>query len=300
MLNPTSLSDNLTSHHIDDTNDIMWNIEKLQCDICPRGCMISPGGLGFCAARGNVDSQIVCANYGALTSIALDPIEKKPLYHFFPGSNILSVGSYGCNLRCPFCQNFSISVEGKDTVTKYVSPEMLVQMAVKAKSDNNIGIAFTYNEPLISFEYIYDCSKMSHASALKNVIVTNGYINEVPLITLLPHIDAMNIDLKCFQHSYYEELGGNLDIVLSNIALASRYTHVEITMLIIPSINDSEQEMDAAAKWISNISTEIPLHISRFFPRYKYSNMTPTPLKTIDNLTNVAKHYLEYVYKGNC
>jgi pyruvate formate lyase activating enzyme len=233
--------------------------------------------------------------------MALDPIEKKPLARFMPGSRILSVGSYGCNLRCPFCQNHSISMVSEDgTETVYMPPEKLVQKALELVSRGNIGIAYTYNEPFISFEYIMDCAKLAHLNNLKNVLVTNGYVCEGPLKELLQYTDAMNIDLKGFTESFYKKLHGDLETVKKNIAIASKSCHVEVTALIIPDENDSVEEMEALSLWLSEIDSEIPLHISRFFPRYKYGDKAATPVETIYRLAEAAGSNLKYVYTGNC
>ena len=178
---------------------------RVLCGICPRGCNIEEGHTGFCGARGNVGGRVTALNYGRVTSIALDPIEKKPLNRFMPGSMILSVGSYGCNLRCPFCQNCEISMaDGKTMRTYEITPEQLADKAQELRPRGNIGVAYTYNEPLIGYEFVYDCAVLASRRGLKNVLVTNGYICEKPLCDILPHIDAMNIDLKGFTEEFYK------------------------------------------------------------------------------------------------
>lgn len=275
---------------------------RIKCSICPHECSLSEGQIGLCRARVNRDGKIACDNYGQTTAYALDPIEKKPLMRFHPGSKILSVGSYGCNMRCPFCQNSDISVSDvwENNECEYLSPENLVFRARLAAMNGSIGIAYTYNEPLIGFEYVYDCAKIARVEGLNNVVVTNGMINQEPLLMLLPFIDAMNIDLKGFTEEFYNLLGGNIKAVKNTIKTAVSYCHVEITTLIIPGKNDSREEMDALSAWLSSISPEIPLHISRFFPRWKYQNYNPTPIETINNLADIARKHLKYVYKGNC
>ncbi|HPJ77001.1 MAG TPA: radical SAM protein, partial [Clostridia bacterium] len=192
---------------------------KVKCRICPHGCILDEGQIGFCKARMNVNGEIICKNYAKLTSIALDPIEKKPLYRFMPNKMILSVGSYGCNLRCPFCQNYEISMADDNLVKTYdTPPDYLVNVALSLKSKGNIGIAYTYNEPFISFEYVMDSSKLAHEKGLVNVLVTNGYVCEEPLLEILPHIDAMNIDLKAFNEEFYKKIGGDLNTVLNTIS----------------------------------------------------------------------------------
>lgn len=274
---------------------------KIKCEICPHHCSIEEGHTGFCNARSNRDGKIVCSNYGRLTSIALDPIEKKPFARFMPGTRILSVGSYGCNLRCPFCQNCSISMASEEQAeTVFVSPEELVSKALQLIPAGNIGIAYTYNEPLISYEYVYDCARLAHEKGLKNAAVTNGYICEEPLAGLLPFIDAMNIDLKGFTGSFYKRLRGDLEPVKRTIMLASDRCHVEVTTLIIPNENDSAEEMRNLSAWLAKISPDIPLHISRFFPRYQYSDRSPTPVRRVYDLAGIASENLRYVYPGNC
>jgi pyruvate formate lyase activating enzyme len=277
--------------------------EKLEdkgvlCTLCPHSCRINPGRRGICGVRENVDGLLLPNSYGQITSIALDPIEKKPLARFHPGSMILSVGSYGCNFKCSFCQNHGISMNRPETI--YLTPEALVEKALSLIPRGNIGIAYTYNEPLISFEYVYETSRQAREKGLRNVLVTNGYINEAPLQALLPFIDAMNIDLKSFRDEFYQKLCGGLTaLVKRTIALASEACHVEITTLIIPGLNDSTREMDELSKWISELDESIPLHISRFFPRHRMLDREATPVDTILMLRDVASRHLRYVYTGN-
>ncbi len=274
---------------------------KATCMICPRHCALEEGQTGFCRARGNRDGEIVCLNYGKLTSLALDPIEKKPLRRFFPGSMILSVGSFGCNLRCPFCQNSEISMAGESDVSAvFMSPEMLVRKALDLVPSGNIGLAYTYNEPLVGYEYVRDCAELAHGRGLKNVVVSNGTICEEPLLALLPLIDAMNIDLKGFTQEFYDKLSGNLETVKRTISLSAKQAHVEVTTLVITGENDSEAEMDALSAWLAGVDPEIPLHISRFFPCYKMLDRPPTPVETVYRLVETAKKHLRFVYSGNC
>lgn len=274
---------------------------RVQCEICPHHCKIEEGHVGLCKARRNLEGKIVSDNYGKLTALALDPIEKKPLYHFHPGSKILSVGSYGCNLNCPFCQNCDISMVGNEEIeTQEVTCEELVQKAIELRSRGNIGIAYTYNEPLIGFEFIRDCAALAKEKGLKNVVVTNGYICEEPLKELLPLVDAFNIDLKCFTEEFYHKLRGDLATVKRTIALAAGSSHVEVTTLIIPGENDSEEEMEALSGWLSSISPDIPFHISRFFPRWQMQDREATPVDKVYHLAEVARKHLHYVHEGNC
>ena len=256
------------------------------------------------------------ANYGRITSLALDPIEKKPLARFHPGSMILSVGSYGCNLRCPFCQNYSISWGeqvrrfAKDAQsTDYIPPEVLARTALHYKPKGNIGLAFTYNEPLIGYEYVLDTAKLVHALGMVNVLVTNGTADLAVLRRIAPFIDAMNIDLKGFSDHYYRDvLKGSLPMVLSFIQEAVKTCHVELTTLIVPGENDSEEEMRRICQWICSLEPvskglsgrQIPLHISRFFPRFHMTDRPATPVETVYRLADIAHEYLDHVYTGNC
>ena len=274
---------------------------KTTCEICPHHCRLDIGQTGLCGARTNLEGRVACTNYGRLTSVALDPIEKKPLARFQPGGTVLSVGSYGCNLRCPFCQNYSISMaDGQRAMTTDMPPEELVRQAVSLRERGNIGIAYTYNEPLVGYEYVRDCGNLAHEHGLKNVVVSNGYICREPLERLLPVIDAMNVDLKGFTDAFYRKLGGDLETVKQTIVLASKHCHLEVTTLIVPGENDSPEEMERLSEWLSTVSVEIPLHISRFFPIYRYADKSATPVYDIYNLADVAKKHLQYVYTGNC
>lgn len=283
--------------------------EKKTCEICPKACVLGPDQVGFCGARGNVDGEIIALNYGRVAAMGLDPIEKKPLWRFHPGSRVLSVGSYGCNLRCPFCQNSNLSMEWQDEwveatgnyYSRYetIMPDKLIDLALAAKSKGNIGIAYTYNEPVVGYEYVYDCSILAIEAGLKNILVTNGYCNEKPWKDLLTYIDATNIDVKGFTEEFYHKVGGELRVVMKNVEAAVEECHVEITCLIIPGENDDPREMEEMSKWIASMNPEIPLHISRFFPQYKMNEKPPTSRETIDKLAAIAGERLKYVYKGN-
>jgi pyruvate formate lyase activating enzyme len=271
---------------------------KIKCKICPHECDLQENQIGFCKARTCINNQIICTNYGLITAIAVDPIEKKPLYRFCPGRPILSIGSYGCNMSCTFCQNSGISQqETPKTKTDYVSPQDLTKIALDVT--DNIGVAFTYNEPLISYEYLMDCAPLLQEAGLKVVLVTNGLINEEPLKQLLPFVDAMNIDLKAFNDGFYKKHGGVLETVKRSIKLSAEKCHVEVTTLIIPDENDSNNEIRDLSAWLAGISKDIPYHLSRFFPRYNMNDKQPTPKERLFELADIARKNLNYVYIGN-
>lgn len=271
------------------------------CQVCMHHCKLEEGQTGRCHGRKNQKGKIISGNYGKITSIALDPIEKKPLYHFYPGSKILSVGSYGCNLICPFCQNHSISMVKEEETESYIlTPKELADKAFELKDRGNIGVAFTYNEPLIGYEFVCDTGKLLREEGLKTVVVTNGSVTKETAKEILPFIDAFNIDLKGFTSSYYKKLGGELEIVKSFIGMAAKCCHVELTTLIVPGENDSVEEMRELAEWVASVDDFIPLHISRFFPRWKMSDQEATEVNKVYKLADVARNYLQYVYEGNC
>ena len=276
------------------------NENQIICNVCMHHCHLKEGQIGRCRARKNENGKSTSMNYGHITGLALDPIEKKPLACFYPGSLILSVGSFGCNLNCPFCQNDSIAIAGQNDVkTLVVTPEQLAKEAYLAKSQGNIGLAFTYNEPLIGYEFVRDTAKVIHEYGMKNVVVTNGSLSEEAAAELLPYIDAYNIDLKGFTDEYYEKLGGNLDYVKSFIQLAAKHAHVEITTLIVPGENDTTEEVGRIAEWLASINKDIPLHLTRFFPRRNMREKEPTDVKLLFELEKEAKKYLNRVFVGN-
>ena len=277
------------------------------CKVCFRHCNIPEGGLGFCGARTCTDGEVTAANYGRVTSLALDPLEKKPLARFMPGSMILSAGSYGCNLRCPFCQNYQISWSEEAyrfaDRAEYIPPDELARIALACRDRGNIGVAFTYNEPLIGYEYIRDTAKLVHEQGMVNVIVTNGTADLQVLSELAPYIDAMNIDLKGFTDRYYNGvLGGDRAMTMAFIEEAVKHCHVELTTLIVPGENDSEDEIRRMTEWIAGLTNgeEIPLHISRFFPRFHMTDRDATKVRLVYRLADVARERLRYVYTGNC
>ncbi len=234
--------------------------------------------------------------------MALDPIEKKPLAFYMPGSLILSVGSYGCNLSCPFCQNFDISsreLMGFEDIETYdISPELLCQIAQSKLGDGNIGLAYTYNEALVGYEFVRDTARLVHEANMKNVLVTNGTV-ELPILEeIIPYIDAMNIDLKGFRPEVYRRLGGDLETAKQFISRSVKSCHVELTSLIVPGFNDSLEDMERQAEWIAGISPDIPLHITRYFPRYKM-HKEMTDISLMSKMQEIAVCKLKHVVLGN-
>jgi pyruvate formate lyase activating enzyme len=273
--------------------------DKLECLLCPHFCKIAFDKTGICGVRKNTGNLIELITYGVISGYSLDPVEKKPLYHFFPGMNILSVGSYGCNLRCDFCQNCNISQSIPDRLTPEVTPEKLVMAAQSA--EKNIGLAFTYNEPSIWFEFVRDTAIIAKEDGLSTVMVSNGFINPDPLKEITGFIDAFNIDLKAFNNVFYKKLtGSDIEPVKSSLKqIAKSGRHLEITTLIIPGQNDDEEEMESQSKWIANeLGRSVPLHLSRFFPGYR-RNDPATPHETLNRLHKTASGNLDFVYIGN-
>lgn len=271
----------------------------LECTLCPHFCKLTPGKKGICGVRRNTGENIELTSYGVISGYSLDPVEKKPLYHFFPGRNILSAGSYGCNMRCDFCQNWHISQNTADSFSRETGPDKIINDALSAT--NNIGIAFTYNEPVIWFEYVRDVALRAKDKGLYTVMVSNGYVNSDPLTEITGFIDAFNIDLKAFDETFYRKLtGASLEPVkkaLRQIAKSGR--HLEVTTLVIPGRNDDESEMDHETKWISEeLGPHTPFHLSRYFPTYKRDDPA-TPQATLDRLSEIASKHLKNVYMGN-
>lgn len=271
--------------------------DKVHCYLCPHNCVIENGHFGKCNVRTHENGKLFTVNYGEVTSISLDPIEKKPLLYFRPGTSILSIGSFGCNFTCGFCQNYSISQYRAES--DYLPKENLVQTILT--TPNNTGIAFTYNEPSIWYEYVYDSAKLLKETNPDSavVLVSNGYISEEPLKQLLPYVDAMNIDLKSFDLAYYKNLcGGSLKPVLRSIEIVARACHVEVTTLLVSGQNDSLEEVEKIAKFLNGISKDIPLHLSRYFPRYKLES-PPTDINFMKKAEEAAKKHLSHVMLGN-
>lgn len=269
--------------------------DDVQCILCPHMCRIASSGYGKCGVRINKNGTLYSLNYCRVSSVAMDPIEKKPLYHFHPGKNILSAGTIGCNFKCPFCQNWTTSQGGG--TTRSMRSNSLVDLALDNRS---IGIAYTYNEPFIWYEYVLESAQLAREKGLVNVLVSNGFVNPDPLVDLLQYVDAMNIDLKSFEESFYAELcGGRLKPVINTIETASEEgCHVELTTLIIPDRNDDMEMIERMCEWIASINKEIPLHFSRYSPNYQM-HVPATPMETLLEARNIALKYLDYVYLGN-
>ena len=268
---------------------------RIACHLCPHSCVIQEAHPGMCGVRFNRGGTMEIPLYGMTSNVAVDPIEKKPLYHYHPGEQILSVGFVGCSFHCGFCQNWHIS-QGRDARTRYMSPRALVD---SAKRERSFGIAYTYSEPTVHAEYLIDTATLARAEGLKNVLVSNGYLQAAPASEVLALTDAANIDLKGFNESFYrEETGGRLKEVQRFITQAAGMTHLELTTLVIPGRNDSPQEIEEMSAWIASIRKDIPLHLSAYHPEYKYTIPTTTA-SALRELAIVARRHLTYVYIGN-
>lgn len=270
--------------------------EKIKCLLCPHNCVIYPNKTGICRARKNIDGKLYSLIYGKTTGIALDPIEKKPLYHFYPGSYILSVGTKGCNFSCPFCQNWHIS-QDDSAFTEEITPLALTRQATVGGS---IGIAYTYNEPFIWYEFVLECAKLIKKQNQVNVLVTNGFVNLEPLEEILPFIDAMNIDLKSIDEDFYKKIcKSKLQPVLDVIKRSVKNCHIELTNLVVPTLNDSEEDFSGLVDWVyENCGPDMPLHFSRYFPCFKM-DLPPTPVETLKVAYQIAKKKLKHAYLGN-
>ena len=272
---------------------------KLECQLCPHLCKLSFGKTGICGVRKNTGDKIELMTYGVLSGYSLDPVEKKPLYHFFPGYNILSIGSFGCNMKCDFCQNFHISQKVPESLIPELTTDRIIKDALSI--ENNIGLAFTYNEPVISFEYMKDLAESVKNDGLYTVMVSNGYANREPLNEILEFIDAFNIDLKAFNNNFYRNLAGaEIEPVKNSLKQIARSgKHLEVTTLIIPGLNDDEKEMKLQTEWMATeLGKNIPFHLSRYFPTYKRDN-PPTPEESLKRLYEIASANLNFVYMGN-
>ncbi len=275
--------------------------KKLQCLLCPQNCIIGNNKTGLCKVRKNTDGRLIAENYGFIAAKNIDPIEKKPLYHFHPGKDIFSIGTVGCNMHCLFCQNSEISQVGikEAPYARYIEAGDLVEEALSV--ENNIGIAYTYNEPGIWFEYIRDVAEIARKKGLRNIMISNGYINEIPLREIIDMMDAFNIDLKSFSEEFYQtQTFSSLNPVLETIKeIAISGKHLEITNLVIPLLNDDPNQFEEMVKWIARETTRSTvLHISRYFPKYKKA-LPATPETTMKQFYYIAKKHLHFVYLGN-
>lgn len=275
---------------------------RIQCDLCPRSCQLQEGQSGFCFIRARENDQLIAKSYGQSSGYHVDPIEKKPLFHFLPGSSTLSYGTIGCNLGCQFCQNWAISFsKDPSLLNKEASQNTITQMA---KEQGSQSIAFTYNEPIISIEQVIETAKACRSQGIKTVAVTNGYICDEPRKDFFQFIDAANVDLKFFNEASYVKISrAHLQPVLDTLIYLKKHTKVwlEITTLLIPGVNDSADELDQETRWISeNLGADVPLHFSAFFPAWKMHNISPTPLHTLIEARKIAiRSGLRYVYVGN-
>ncbi|HDQ99193.1 MAG TPA: AmmeMemoRadiSam system radical SAM enzyme [candidate division WOR-3 bacterium] len=273
-----------------------WRPEgnAVRCLLCPHECLIAPGRRGRCLGRVNRDNRLIAASYGQLVSVAVDPVEKKPLYHFHPGENILSVATYGCNLNCPFCQNEELARH--ELPGRFTPPVALVELARRSGA---FGVAFTYSEPLVWFEYLMDSCPALRAAGFKTVLVTNGMINPGPLEELLPHVDAMNIDLKSARPEFYRDyVGGSLSAVQHTIRTARKRCHVELTNLVIPGRNDSDADIGALVEFVAGLGRDTVLHLSRYFPHNR-TEEPATPRSTLVRAAAIARRKLDSVHLGN-
>lgn len=266
----------------------------IKCNLCPHNCYIGLGKRGLCKTRTNEDNKLYAINYGKVVALSIDSIEKKPLYHFYPGSSVLSYSCWGCNLLCKFCQNWEISQRQIDV--PFFPMEKIVE-----EGENTLGIAHTYTEPTVYYEYALDVAKKAHEKALKNVFVTNGFIKKKPLKKILPYIDAANIDLKSFDNDFYKNVCfGKLEPVLETIEIMNKKIWIEITNLLIPGLNDKKGVIKEMCEWVANLDDSIPLHFSAFHPSYKMKDKKSTPMKTLKMAKKIAEDAgLKYVYLGN-
>jgi pyruvate formate lyase activating enzyme len=274
---------------------------RVHCLLCPNSCILSEGQTGVCGVRKNIDGKLYSLVYNKPVAINIDPVEKKPLYHFYPGTKILSIATVGCNMRCNFCQNWEISQSRPNEVKPYnMTPEQIIELA---KNYNCKSIAFTYTEPTVYYEYMLDIAKLAKKENLKTVMVTCGFINEKPFRELSKYLDATNIDLKGYSENFYSTYTtGKLQPVLNALKIAKdEGLHLEITNLVIPDANDDPNIIRNMCKWIvDSLGTNYPLHFSRFFPKYKLLNRPPTAVKTLQEAKKIAESEgIKYVYIGN-
>lgn len=274
---------------------------SIQCRLCPHQCHLEEGQRGFCGVRINQDNRMVSLTYGCISSLCVDPIEKKPLYHFYPGSQVLSIGSIGCNLKCCFCQNWSIAHAENADGLKKIDDLSFADLAIREKCRS---VAFTYNEPIVSAEYVIDVFKECRKKDIKTVAVTNGYIDQQAREDFFRYVDAVNVDLKSFSDDFYAKIcQGRLQPVLDTLRYLLKKTKVwvEITMLVIPGKNDSDQEINAMTQWVrKNLAADIPIHFSAFYPNFRMLDVSATPLEALHHIRKIAMNNgLRFVYTGN-
>ena len=269
--------------------------DRVHCLLCPQSCHVAPEAVGVCRVRKNIGGRLYSLNYSRITSLNLDPIEKKPLFHFYPGRQILSIGTAGCNLACQFCQNWEISQE--EVATQLLTPQDAVRLAQRYR--DNLGLAYTYNEPFIWYEFVLETAQLARAAGLKNVLVTNGFVEEAPLRELLPFIDAMNVDVKSMRDDFYRKLcRGRAEPPRRTVEIAHEQCLVEVTNLVIPGWNDAEEDFRDLVNWLAKVDRNIPLHFSRYYPAYQMT-APPTPPATLYRAREMAQEKLSFVYLGN-
>lgn len=274
--------------------------EKIYCELCPQECRLQEGQTGFCGVRRVANGRLWTANYGLCAALALDPVEKKPLYHFYPGWEILSIGTAGCNLHCSFCQNWQLARNEAGRELQALTPAKLLQILRNQPARGQLGVAYTYNEPTVWYEFVRDTAAVVQENGYRNVLVTNGLIKRQPLAELLPFIQALNVDVKAFREEFYRRhcRGRGFKEVLRTVEQALPTCHVELTYLLIPGLNDAPAEIEDFVNWAASLSREIPVHFSRYFPQYRL-NLPPTPLATLQRAFETAREKLDYVYVGN-
>lgn len=273
-----------------------WTVkgDRVQCRLCPQFCTLAPGEIGICLNKQNQGGRLIAHRYGEVSALSLDPIEKKPLYHFYPGRQILSLGTVGCNLGCQFCQNYHLVTDAVST--DRTTPEAVLRAV---RRSDTVGLAYTYNEPFISFEFVLDTARLVRAAGYQNVLVTNGYYNPEPFEELLPLVDAMNIDLKSIRDDFYKKYcSARLKPVQATIERAARSCLVEVTTLLITGLNDSDEDIRELVDYVAAVDRDIPLHFSRYHPMYKMGQ-PPTPEDRLRRAYEIAKAKLSYVYLGN-
>lgn len=273
---------------------------EIFCELCPQQCHLLEGQTGICGVRRAEEGKLVTLNYSLCAAMNVDPIEKKPLYHFYPGWEILSLGTIGCNLNCSFCQNWTLARGEREQTAETIGSEEILKILQSRPLREQLGIAYTYNEPTVWYEFVLETSRLMVEHGYKNVLVTNGLINKEPLEELLPFIQAMNIDVKAFREEFYRRYckGRGLKEVLRTVEQALPHCHVELTYLIITTLNDAPEEIEEFVNWVASVDREIPVHFSRYFPNYRM-DLPPTPLETMRRAWETASEKLSYVYLGN-